>query len=812
MTDLSFQGSSCSQQNNYIRLLKEAYPTCERPTAVNAGTITPYVSGLTTKSYTLSSLTPETDYQVGVQTDCGGGDLSLWRRPTFTTTEVTPTPSALACTGYTATTATLSWTENGEATAWQVSVLSGSAAETIVEADSNPFTVTGLTEDAIYTFKVRATKDGLTSHWTDAVSVQPTDKLCLGWEGTTSHSSLPYNSQTNYTLSQQIYTTAELGTTPCSFTSVDFLLKGDIALKRTLDIYMVQTDKTTFDSSSDWITFTTDDRVFSGEVQTVKNAWTSIAFDTPFMYDGLHNVVLIVYDKTNYQHSSISWATYSTDDSYQALYGTITFTTRANPAPAFLQTNIVGPYTAEIEWSDWGDAEAWQLCVNGDEENLIDVTEEGYTLTGLTPETEYTVKVRGVIATDDVVIMAAAVIPAGVTAWARNITIEGMDNGGGEIMARAMTPQHTPVAASMPSITLKDGGQLRHATNSLHVIIEKNIGGYGDSSAGGYHLLAPPTHDYSTDVDGMTEGDYDLYEFTEAPTDGLEWRNFKAQSFWLFNNNESGYLYANSTDRVLAFNGESNMTASGATSYSIVSVINDVAPFTSGWRIFGNTSTANAYVDFGDIYNDAGSYNSALAEILDGKITDITLQGRTLYKDGEWNTICLPFNVVLEGSPLEGYDEADAATRDITAPVFTDVTVVSGLPADRTITKADGHVKFIGYYDAFNINPTDNADIYYMTAGNTLKHTGKTRTLKACRAYFQFSENIVNSSRQFVLDFGDDSTTGVSEMRNEEGEMRGGDEEMRNGGEWYTIGGVKLDRQPTKKGVYIHHGRKEVVK
>lgn len=779
-------------------------------------------------------------------------------------------------------------------------MLSGSAAETIVEADSNPFTVTGLTEDAIYTFKVRATKDGLTSHWTDAVSVQPTDKLCLGWEGTTSHSSLPYNSQTNYTLSQQIYTTAELGTTPCSFTSVDFLLKGDIALKRTLDIYMVQTDKTTFDSSSDWITFTTDDRVFSGEVQTVKNAWTSIAFDTPFMYDGLHNVVLIVYDKTNYQHSSISWATYSTDDSYQALYGPITFTTRANPAPAFLQTNIVGPYTAEIEWSDWGDAGAWQLCVNGDEENLIDVTEEGYTLTGLTPETEYTVKVRGVIATDDVVIMAAAVIPAGVTAWARNITIEGMDNGGGEIMARAMTPQHTPVAASMPSITLKDGGQLRHATNSLHVIIEKNIGGYGDSSAGGYHLLAPPTHDYSTDVDGMTEGDYDLYEFTEAPTDGLEWRNFKAQSFWLFNNNESGYLYANSTDRVLAFNGESNMTASGATSYSIVSVINDVASFTSGWRIFGNTSTANAYVDFGDIYNDddgnfvpaisnfykmndagdgftlfkdyvevapgeavfvqtfatgrlrwsydplyeeapvaeegtysmpplpqhaltthqdanvlladAGSYNSALAEILDGKITDITLQGRTLYKDGEWNTICLPFNVVLEGSPLEGYDEADAATRDITAPVFTDVTVVSGLPADRTITKADGHVKFIGYYDAFNINPTDNADIYYMTAGNTLKHTGKTRTLKACRAYFQFSENIVNSSRQFVLDFGDDSTTGVSEMRNEEGEMRGGDEEMRNGGEWYTIGGVKLDRQPTKKGVYIHHGRKEVVK
>ena len=167
---------------------------------------------------------------------------------------------------------------------------------------------------------------------------------------------------------------------------------------------------------------------------------------------------------------------------------------------------------------------------------------------------------------------------------------------------------------------------------------------------------------------------------------------------------------------------------------------------------------------------------------------------------------------IIKWAKAEGYDEADAATRDITAPVFTDVTVISGLPADRTITKADGHVKFIGYYDAFNINPTDNADIYYMTAGNTLKHTGKTRTLKACRAYFQFSENIVNSSRQFVLDFGDDSTTGVSEMRNEEGEMRGGNEEMRNGAEWYTLDGVKLDKRPTKKGVYIYHGKKIVIK
>ena len=30
------------------------------------------------------------------------------------------------------------------------------------------------------------------------------------------------------------------------------------------------------------------------------------------------------------------------------------------------------------------------------------------------------------------------------------------------------------------------------------------------------------------------------------------------------------------------------------------------------------------------------------------------LTGRTLYKDGAWNTICLPFDLVLEGSAFEG--------------------------------------------------------------------------------------------------------------------------------------------------------------
>lgn len=219
---------------------------------------------------------------------------------------------------------------------------------------------------------------------------------------------------------------------------------------------------------------------------------------------------------------------------------------------------------------------------------------------------------------------------------------------------------------------------------------------------------------------------------------------------------------------------------------------------------------------------------------------NVLLAGRTLYKDGEWNTICLPFNVSLSDSPLagataktltsatmtgttvsltfgdavttlqagvpyiikwakaEGYDQADPATRDIVNPLFTGVTVVSSTEAQRTIEKADGHVKFIGYYDPMTIDTPDNDDIYYMTTGNTLKHTGKQRTLKACRAYFQFSE-AAQQARSFMLNFGDE-TTGIAEIR------------KVSDNSWYTLDGVKLDKQPTKKGLYISNGRKIVIK
>lgn len=37
-----------------------------------------------------------------------------------------------------------------------------------------------------------------------------------------------------------------------------------------------------------------------------------------------------------------------------------------------------------------------------------------------------------------------------------------------------------------------------------------------------------------------------------------------------------------------------------------------------------------------------------------GQTATVTLNDRTLYTDGSWNTLCLPFDLTLDGSPLEG--------------------------------------------------------------------------------------------------------------------------------------------------------------
>ncbi len=257
------------------------------------------------------------------------------------------------------------------------------------------------------------------------------------------------------------------------------------------------------------------------------------------------------------------------------------------------------------------------------------------------------------------------------------------------------------------------------------------------------------------------------------------------------------------------------------------------------------TFTTNAYLELAndDSSADAEGKNSAIIAANAGMVADVKLTDRVFYKDTKWNTVCLPFDVDLTdpecpfyGAIAKTLTDADLEGTHVTLTFgddvtmlqagipyiirwetgadlgdveFHGVTIVSGSAADRTISLAGGQVNFIGYYDAFDIDTPDNDDIYYMTANNQLKHTGNKRTLKSCRAYFQFAESILSATRDFVLDFGDkdDVITGIGEVTDSSLITH-----HSSLSEWHSLDGRKLDKKPTAKGVYLRNGRKVVMK
>ncbi len=129
----------------------------------------------------------------------------------------------------------------------------------------------------------------------------PLEGLHIG-DGETTNVYLPSYSYYKYTLSQQIYTPEEVGGKN-TINSISFFNTGG-EKTRNYDIYMVHTDKTVFDSVTDWIMVSEANRVFSGDLTFNTGQWTTIALDTVFAYNGTSNLALVVDDNSgNYTGS-----------------------------------------------------------------------------------------------------------------------------------------------------------------------------------------------------------------------------------------------------------------------------------------------------------------------------------------------------------------------------------------------------------------------------------------------------------------------------------------------------------------------------
>lgn len=152
------------------------------------------------------------------------------------------------------------------------------------------------------------------------------------------YSALPTKVEACYTMSQQIYTSDEIGGIG-SITSLSFFNTGEGEFSgevpefpdpddftktiggnvRNIDVYMVHTDKSEFDDGMDWIAVTVADRVFSGEVTLTKGYWITLNFDTPFEYNGTSNLAVVFVDNSGTSSYFTTYCCVYQTQSYQAI-------------------------------------------------------------------------------------------------------------------------------------------------------------------------------------------------------------------------------------------------------------------------------------------------------------------------------------------------------------------------------------------------------------------------------------------------------------------------------------------------------------
>jgi hypothetical protein len=245
---------------------------------------------------------------------------------------------------------------------------------------------------------------------------------------------------------------------------------------------------------------------------------------------------------------------------------------------------------------------------------------------------------------------------------------------------------------------------------------------------------------------------------------------------------------------------------------------------------------------------------SALIEENEGEsvTTNVKLAGRTLWKNDQWNTICLPFDVTVEDSEFQNATVMELDTdneyeghvtgfeggslylnfKDVTDlmaagkpyivkweeeddliddPIFYDVTIQNVDPADEdyVVTSADEKVTFKGIFSAMEIDGEDKTKLYLSKDEEDeevkLFYPNNAMTIGAFRAYFQLNGIEAGDVSEARLYFGGSEASGIKDVQRSTMNVQREDA-------WFTLDGLKRQGKPTGKGLYLHGNRKVVIK
>ena len=159
--------------------------------------------------------------------------------------------------------------------------------------------------------------------------------------------------------------------------------------------------------------------------------------------------------------------------------------------------------------------------------------------------------------------------------------------------------------------------------------------------------------------------------------------------------------------------------------------------------------------------------------------------------------------------------KTDVDIPNSTIATFNDVTI-DYAAADLVVDAGLG-AEFIGTYTSKVIDPKTRNDETYLAflTGDSNKWSsitsttgGNKWTILPFAAYLNLEPAAQGGTREFTFTFeeADGSTTTVGNISADEINSK------MNAEGWYTVNGMKLNAQPTQKGVYILNGKKIVVK
>ncbi len=135
--------------------------------------------------------------------------------------------------------------------------------------------------------------------------------------GTTTTGEMPIYGNFGYSYSQQIYLASDFAPamqgTPSMITKVRFFyVSGNLTLSTAWNMFMGTTAQTSFATTTSWIPVASMTPVFSGNVTApAGGSWMEITLSTPFLWDGVSNVVLAI-DENTPSFSTVTWRQHST--------------------------------------------------------------------------------------------------------------------------------------------------------------------------------------------------------------------------------------------------------------------------------------------------------------------------------------------------------------------------------------------------------------------------------------------------------------------------------------------------------------------